>query len=69
MTSRKASTGATGNIVQYRTKDGVVHWASKTAPQVVKGLDSGDLTLIEEVAPDAPKVSAPSPAPNPEPAK
>lgn len=46
-----------GNIVHYKDADGREHWASRTAPEVVKGLESGDLKLIEEVAPDAPTVS------------
>jgi hypothetical protein len=46
-----------GNIVKYKDRDGRVHYASRTAPNVVKGLESGEFTLLEEVVPDAPTVS------------
>lgn len=54
--SRKSS-DPKGNIVKYTDKDGREHWASRTSPAVVKGLESGEFKLVEEVAPDAPTVS------------
>lgn len=56
------------NVVSYKDADGRVHYASRTSPAVVKGLESGEFKLVEEVAPDAPKVPRPSDAANPRPA-
>jgi hypothetical protein len=53
----KKTSEPAGNIVKYKDQDGREHYASRTSPLVVKGLDSGEFTLLEEVAPDAPTVS------------
>lgn len=62
-----ATKKAESNVIAYKDADERVHYASRTAPKVVKGLESGEYKLVEEVAPDAPKVPKPSDAPNPRP--
>jgi hypothetical protein len=60
----KKTSAPEANIIAYTDKDGRKHYASRTAPAVVKGLESGDFKLVEEVAPDAPTVSKPGDAAN-----
>jgi len=58
---------ADSNIVVYKDKAGRQHYASRTSPAVVKGIESGEFKLVEDGGSDAAKVSKPSDAPNPRP--
>lgn len=62
MAAKKTATPS--GVVTYRDEEGRTHWASRTAPKVVDGLDKGTITIVGEVAADAPKVPKPSDSPN-----
>lgn len=64
----KKTTEPAPDVIRYRDGEGRTHWASRTAPKVVKGLADGSITIAGEAAADAPKVPKPSDAPNPGPA-
>lgn len=54
----KSKSEPVGNVVAYRVKgDDRLHYGSRTAPAVTKGVENGTVTIVEEVAPDAPTVS------------
>lgn len=64
MSTKKTDDTPVGEVVRYKDKDGAIHWASRNSPKVVKALEAGEITIVEEVPADAPKVSKPSDAPN-----
>lgn len=57
MATKKSTDQPVGNVIKYKDGEGREHYASRTSPLVTKGLDSGEFTLLEEVAPDAPTAS------------
>jgi hypothetical protein len=65
----KSKSEPAGNVVAFKIKgDGRLHYGSRTAPLVTKGVEDGTVTIVEEVAPDAPTISRASDAANSGPA-